>query len=137
MAKETTQTTARVRVSRKPLSRRGPQAISGDKDPNYEYRFVNDTGSRIHNFLAAGYEFVEDDTLAVGDSRVSDASDLGSRKRVISNDGTAAYLMRIPKEYYEEDQAAKQKELADQEQAIQQEGSQKGMYGQVKLGRDK
>ena len=43
------------RVTRKSLFQRGPQAISGEKDPNYVYRFVNDTGSRIHNFQAAGY----------------------------------------------------------------------------------
>ena len=32
------------RVERKSLFQRGPQAINGERDPNFEYRFVNDTG---------------------------------------------------------------------------------------------
>ena len=35
------------RVIRKSLFQRGPQSIAGEKDPNYVYRFVNDTGSCI------------------------------------------------------------------------------------------
>lgn len=123
------------RVVRKPLHQRGPMVISGDKDPDFVYRFVNDNGSRIHNFQQAGYEIVEDNGLTVGDTRVSDASSLGSAKRVISNDGTNSILMRIKKEYYEEDQAAKADLLAEQEAAMKQEASQ-GMYGSIKLSKD-
>jgi len=47
MTKETIKS---ARVARKPLTQRGPQAIAGTKDSDFEYRFVNDTGSRIHNF---------------------------------------------------------------------------------------
>lgn len=120
------------RVARKSLNQRGPQSIAGDKDPNYVYRFVNDTGSRIANFQAAGYEFVQDSDLIVGDSRVFDPSDIGSGKRVTSNDGTVSYLMRTKKEYYEEDQAAKAAQINDTEQAMKQEASQ-GMYGKLKI----
>jgi len=120
------------RVARKSLNQRGPQAIAGDKDPNYVYRFVNDTGSRVANFQAAGYEFVQDTDLVVGDSRVFDPSDIGSGKRVTSNDGTVSYLMRTKKEYYEEDQAAKAAQISETEQAMKQEASQ-GMYGNLKI----
>ena len=118
------------RVARKSLFQRGPQAILGEKDPNYVYRFVNDTGSRVANFQSAGYEFVEDKDLVVGDSRVFDPSDLGSAKRVTSNDGTVSYLMRIKKEYYEEDQAAKAALINETEQAMKRDASQ-GMYGKI------
>ena|SRR6185369_7166111 len=118
------------RVSRKSLFQRGPQSVAGDKDPNFVYRFVNDTGSRISNFQAAGYEFVEDSSLVVGDSRVFDPSDIGSSKRVTSNDGTVSYLMRIKKEYYEEDQAAKAALVDETEQAMKRDASQ-GMYGKI------
>lgn len=131
----TEKTTRSTRVVRKPLSQRGPQAISGDKNPDYEYRFVNDTGSRIHNFQQAGYEFVTGDEIAVGDSRVKDASDLGSNKRVISNDGTTSYLMRIKRDWYNEDQAAKAQQIKEQEAAMKQEAS-AGMYGKLNLSRD-
>ena len=121
-----------ARVARKPLTQRGPQAIAGEKNPEFEYRFVNDTGSRIQNFKAAGYEFVTGDDLIVGDNRVSDAADLGSAKRVISNDGTTSYLMRIKKEWYEEDQASKAAAIKEQEAAMKQEAS-TGMYGKLNI----
>ena len=121
-----------ARVARKPLNQRGPQAIAGEKDPGFEYRFVNDTGSRIQNFKAAGYEFVTGDDLIVGDNRVSDATDLGSAKRVISNDGTTSYLMRIKKDWYEEDQASKAAAIKEQEAAMKQEAS-AGMYGKLNI----
>jgi len=121
------------RVVRKSLFQRGPQSIAGEKDPNYVYRFVNDTGSRIANFQAAGYEIVKDDELTVGDSRVFDPSDLGSGKKVTSNDGTVSYLMRIKKEYYEEDQAAKQNYINETERAMKQQATQSADYGTFKV----
>ena len=127
MSKETNK-----RVVRKPMFQRGPQSISGDKDPNFHYRFVNDTGSRVHNFQQAGYELVTDTELAVGDSRVFDPSDLGSAKRVISNDGTTSYLMRIKNEYYKEDQDAKSEQIDEMEGSMKKEASQ-GMYGSIKV----
>ena len=120
------------RTVRKSLLQRGPQTINGDKDPNFVYRFVNDTGSRIANFQAAGYEFVEDKDLVVGDSRVFDPSDIGSGKKVTSNDGTVSFLMRTKKEYYDEDQAAKAAQIDETEQAMKQEAS-KGMYGKLNI----
>lgn len=126
-----TKTTARpVRTTRKSLQDRGPQAISGIKDPNYEYRFVNDNGSRLHLFQQAGYEFVKDEDMIVGSSRVSDVNDLGSNKSVISNDGTTSYLMRIKKEFYDEDQAAKAEAISEQESAMKSQATQ-GMYGKL------
>ena len=128
----TRESTKSARVARKPLNQRGPQAIAGEKDAGFEYRFVNDTGSRIQNFKAAGYELVTGDDLIVGDNRVSDATDLGSAKRVISNDGTTSYLMRIKKEWFEEDQASKAAALKEQEAAMTKEAS-TGMYGKLNI----
>jgi hypothetical protein len=121
------------RVERRPLAKQGPQAIAGEKDPNFAYRFVNDTGSRLPNFQSAGYEFVMDDDLTVGDSRVFDPSDLGSAKCVTSNDGTKSYLMRIKKEWYEEDQLAKTQRVDETEGAMQANSSQD--YGTLKVTR--
>lgn len=121
------------RTERKSLFQRGPQAIAGDKDPNYHYRFVNDTGSRIANFQAAGYEIVRDEDLVVGDNRVFDPSSSETGKKVVSNDGTVSYLMRIKKEWHTEDQAAKQAYIDETEGAIKQTASQGADYGSVKL----
>ena len=121
------------RPERKSLFQRGPQAIAGDKDPNYVYRFVNDTGSRVANFQSAGYEIVRDENLVVGDNRVFDPSASETGKKVISNDGTVSYLMRIKKEWHEEDQAARQAYIDETEGAIKQTASQGADYGSVKL----
>lgn len=120
------------RTGRKPLFQQGPQAVAGELDPNFVYRFVNDNGSRISNFQAAGYEFVEDADLRVGDSRVFDPSDSGSAKIVTSNDGSRAYLMRIKKEWYDEDQAKKAERITEQEDAMKKTAAQ-GMYGSIKV----
>jgi len=125
MTKETTK-----RAVRKPLFNRGPQSVSGEKDPNYHYRFVNDTGSRIHNFQEAGYELVTDPDVVVGDLNAVDISGMGSAKRVISNDGTTSFLMRTKKEYFNEDQKAKAKHIDELESSTQ---DTRGMYGSVKL----
>ena len=125
MTKETTK-----RTVRKPMFNRGPQSISGEKDPNYHYRFVNDTGSRVHNFQEAGYELVVDPDVAVGNSNAVDVSGMGSAKRVISNDGTVSYLMRTKKEFFAEDQKAKAKHIDELESSTQET---RGMYGSVKL----
>ena len=121
------------RVERKPLWQRGPQALNKEKDPNFEYRYVNDIGARISNFQEAGYEFVVDDELKVGDGRVFDPSDNGSAKRVVSNDGTVSYLMRIKKEWHEADQKAKQERVAETEQAIKNEAQSSADYGKLKI----
>lgn len=127
-----TKVTRPQRAVRKPLHQRGPLSITGQKDPNFEYRFVNDVGSRISNYQEAGWELVVDNNLVVGDSRTKDASDLGSSKRVTSDNGTVSFLMKIKKEYYEEDRAAKLAMAEQQEQAIKTEAS-KGMYGKLDI----
>lgn len=120
------------RAVRKPLFQRGPQSIRGDKDPDFQYRFVNDTGSRIDNYKEAGWELVSDESIQVGDSRAKDSSDLGSAKRVISDNGQVQYLMRIKKEWYEEDQAAKRQMLEEQERALKPDASQ-GLFGKIEI----
>jgi hypothetical protein len=126
--------TTEKRVTRKPLHQRGPHTISGEKDPDFQYRFVNDVGSRIHQMQEAGYEIVTDDELVVGEARVTDPTAQGSGKRVISKDGTVAYLMKQKKEWYEEDQKAKQAHVDELEQTMKNEASQ-GMYGSIKVDR--
>ena len=120
------------RVTRKPLTSRGPLTVSGEKDKDFEYRFVNDTGSRIEQLKQAGYELVTEENLIVGENRVSDPNQLGSSKRVISKDGTVSYLMRQKREWYEEDKAAKKAENDELEQTITNTASQEKFYGSVK-----
>ena len=78
------------------------QRLTNPGDPNFVYRIFNDNWTkepgRIMRAKAAGYEVVEGyDHIAVG----------------TNEDGTAiqGVLMRIPKEFYEEDQKLKQAEI--------------------------
>lgn len=83
----------------------------------------------------AGYEVVVDDDMVVGEARVSDPTSQGSGKRVVSKDGTVSYLMRQKKEWYEEDQKAKQQHVDELEQTMKKQASE-GMYGSIKTSRD-
>ena len=122
------------RVSRTPIGTRNILTVKG-KDPNYVYRHVNDMDDRISMFQEAGYELVQDESVVVGDKRVNAASSLGSAKAVSVGQGTKAYLMRIKRDWYEEDQAKKLSNVADIERATK-EKALDGTYGDLKLSRD-
>ncbi len=122
------------RVSRTPVGQRNILTIKG-KDENFVYRVVNDIDDRVSQFQEAGYELVSDDSVKVGDKRVNASSSLGSHKQLSVGQGTKAVVMRIRKDWYEEDQAAKLKHVAAVEDATR-EKALNGAYGDIKLSRD-
>ena len=122
------------RVTRVPVGQRHKLTVKG-KDPAYEYRVVNDVDDRIAQFLEGGYEIVDKDTHDVGDKRVSSGSAVGSKQVFSVGLGTKGYLMRIPKELYQEDQAAKQAFVNKQEASIKEQALD-GNYGKLDLKRD-
>lgn len=125
------------RVIRTPMSGRNVLTVKG-KDPGYEYRIVNDTDDRIEYMQGIGYELVKKDSVQVGDSRVSATSPEGSAKQLSVGQGVKAFVMRIKKEWYEDDQRVKQNHILEQENAIKtppQPGS--GTYGSLDISKDK
>ena len=122
------------RVTRIPVSSRNVLTVKG-KDPNYVYRVVNDVDDRIAQFIEGGYELVDDNSTDVGDKRVSKDTSIGSKKIFSVGQGTKGYLMRIPKEYYIEDQDAKQRFVNAQEASIK-EKALDGNYGKLEITRD-
>lgn len=82
--------------------------------PGYQLRWFNDQDGRIEAAVGrAWWEFVTQDEIALGDGNkvLERNSDLGTRVRAIV--GTLdngmplyAYLLKIKKEYFDEDQAA-------------------------------
>lgn len=122
-----------TRVKRTPVGQRNVLTVSGKDTDKYSYRIVNDTGDRIAQFLEAGYELVDASTHRVGDKRVNAASPEGSKAQVSVGKGDKAYVMRIPKEWYEEDQKAKQAEVDRLEQSIKQTAKGTGDYGSVSI----
>lgn len=122
------------RPQRIPVNQRNILTVK-DKDPNYEYRIVNDTDDRIAQFKDAGYELVSDTVANVGDKRASAPDSIGSAKQISVGQGQKAHLMRIRKEWYDEDQAAKQVQVRAMERATT-EKALDGNYGEMKISRD-
>lgn len=104
------------------------------KDPNFVYRWIVDEDGRFEVCKEAGYEVVEDPNVEVGEGSVDHARFPGNavvkavgRTRNSLN-GTAV-LMRIHKDYYNEDQQAKEDEIQETEQAMfRRNAGQEGFY---------
>jgi len=124
----------RGRPQRVPVGTRNVLTVAG-KDPNYEYRIINDSGDRVQEFLDAGYELVDADSVRVGDKRVNTAKAEGSIAQLSVGQGQKAFVVRIKKEWYEEDQRAKMKKVDDLEAATKAKALD-GTYGKLEISRD-
>lgn len=93
---------------RVPMYQRQPLAVS-NKDPNFEYRIVNDVPGRVERLEVAGW--VVDTSTEVGDKYAGQASSMGSATSKPVGKGTNGVVMKIPKELYDEDQEFKQREV--------------------------
>ena len=124
----------RGRPQRVPVGTRNVLTVAG-KDPNYEYRIINDSGDRVQEFLDAGYELVDADSVRVGDKRVNTAKAEGSIAQLSVGQGQKAFVVRIKKEWYEEDQRAKMKRVDDLEAATKAKALD-GTYGKLEISRD-
>jgi len=100
---------------RVPMHQRQPLSVSG-RDPNFEYRVVNDIPGRVDRFKLAGW--VPDDKTDVGDNIAGRASSMGSTTSAPVGKGTNGIVMKIPKELYKEDQMAKQRKVDESEEAM-------------------
>ena len=89
-----------------------------DQDPAYQYRWVNDNEDRIQRFKGAGWNLVESKDHAGGNRSTGDPSKLASYVEKSVGSGTKAVLMRIDKQYYEEDQKVKQEEVDEIERSM-------------------
>ena len=123
----------RGRPQRVPVGTRNILTVAG-KDPNYEYRIINDSGDRVQEFLDAGYELVKEDSVRVGDKRVNSASSEGSVAHISVGQGQKAFVVRIKKEWYEEDQLSKQRKIDELEQATKAKALD-GTYGKLEISR--
>lgn len=121
----------RARKTRIPVSQRGVLTVAG-KDPAFEYRVVNDSGSRIETFKDAGYVIESAAAVRVGDKRVNQATPEGSLAQVSVGKGEKAFVMKIPKEDYAEDQNAKLARVRELEETIKHPS---GDYGKITIQR--
>ena len=110
---------------------RGRLSVRG-QDPDYVYRWVHDEDDRIALFKERGWETVEVGQHKVGERRVADASPEGTLQTVSSGNGVISYLMRIKKEWYLEDQKAKQTHIDELERSTLPQ-DREGVYGNIKF----
>jgi len=123
------------RPTRQPVGFRSRLTVS-NKDPNYVYRWVVDydgTGDRLAVFKDAGYEICPSGVHRVGDNRVDVGNTQGSVETKKVGGGQTAYLMRQKKEWYDDDQKAKQAAVDEAEKALKQP-SLEGFYGKTDIG---
>jgi hypothetical protein len=122
------------RVRRTTIGTRNVLTVTG-KEPGYEYRFVNDTSDRVQAFLDNGWEIVEDKSVRIGDKRLGAPSGSEGTAAVASvGQGMKSYVLRIPEEFYKEDQAAKQA-YVDATEAATKEKALDGTYGKLDISR--
>lgn len=131
MEKELTNKRLSERPKRIPVQGRSRLTVR-NQDPNYHYRIVNvnleSDPDRVERFKEAGYEVVERKVYGdTGDAKVGNPSPLGSAGLISVGQGTKAVVMRIPKEFYKEDQEAKLAEL----DRIEAEVGKRADYGKI------
>lgn len=86
-------------------------------------RWVNDQGNRLQKFLQGGWEFVTDKGTVVGEKTVEASRGVGSVvHRLVgtkeNHEPLYAYLMVISKEWYDDDQDAKERQIRSYEDEI-------------------
>ncbi len=117
---------------RVPMGRRQILKVMGNLDnDNFHYRWMNDEGERLFHAQEAGYEFVSKDGLQAGDQNVESARGTESIMKKGVGMGVTAYLMRIPMEFYRQDQAAKQRVVDEMEADIRK--PKEGLTGKIEI----
>lgn len=122
----------KTRKKRPPINGRGDVLTLSNTDDGYVYRVFNDKGTRVAQHKDYGWETVSADDITIGTRNTVKAGTVAS-VTVDSSDGTQGVVMRIPREWYDEDQKAKQTAIAKTEEQITGESEKDGNYGKVSI----
>ena len=118
----------------------GPLALNKqNQDPEMHYHWAMDDsedGSKIERLLQAGYEFCKpEEKMVAGNTSVYSTVSQGSIVRVPAGQGKYHYLMKLPLEWYEDDQARAHERVDATERSLQGPPSKEGFYGEgLKIG---
>jgi hypothetical protein len=137
MSKESIAKAPRARPQRTSISTKNRLNVA-NKDPNYEYRIVNDVRDRVAIFQENGWEVVPAADVKIGDKRVENPGSVGSAATIsvglVGEQAGQGVVMRIPKDWYVEDQKAKDALVDATEQSMKQEALE-GTYGKLEITR--
>lgn len=103
-----------------------------NKDPNKVYRLIDNEPARIYQFQQMGYEIEDIKAHLPGSERV-DAGMIADNSIPVGG-GKRQVLVAINKDWYDEDQREKQKEVDKTEDALKSPTSD-GFYGKVTIER--
>lgn len=124
------------RVERTPINgSKNIMTVKGIDETKFHPCWVNDIDDNLHKYLDAGYEFVLDNgEIRVGDRAINRDSQIGTKVSKNVGNNVTAYLMVVPVEYYEEDQANYNAQLDENEQGLRDSArSIEGGYGKVSI----
>ena len=113
------------RPKRTPLGLRN--VLQAAPREGYVRRYFNDVGDRLARAEAAGYTRVQSNADTSDPSM--GPSQLGSGTTKSVGGGINAVLMEIPREFYDEDQAAKQRVVDASESGLQPKNIKGAQYG--------
>lgn len=128
--------TTSARPKRTPVGSRPRMVVSG-KNPNFEYRIVNDTPGNVATYLNHGWQTCTNDEISTGNFRAEQASEMGSLASFIVDGGTGmkAYVLKISKEEFAEITEALEDENRALEETSTSTNFNDGEYGSVKIDR--
>jgi hypothetical protein len=107
--------------------------VKGLDHENFVYRWVNDVGDRLANFVLGWWEFVDQNGQPVGDGGIDNSKGTSSKFTKAVGRGVTAYFMRIPREFWLEDQQKKEAALRETEQSMLAAARKNADYGKVEV----
>lgn len=124
-----------VRPKRVPIGMRPKLAVAG-KNPNFEYRIVNDQPGRVAMMQTQGWQLCTNEEVDTGNFRAEQASELGSLAYHIvdSQSGLKGYVMKISKDEYKEIQDTYEEESSALEETLRPNYND-GEYGKITIDR--
>jgi hypothetical protein len=123
------------RPKRTPVGSR-PRLIVHGKNPNFEYRIVNDTPGNVALYTNNGWQACTNEEVDTGNFRADQGSEIGSLAYFIVDSGTGmkGYVLKISKDEYQEIQDAYEEINRASEETMMPNQSD-GEYGRVSIDR--
>ncbi len=124
--------------NRVPLTgRRTRMELKSDElDPNFKYKWINDTPALMDKYVAAGYLHVKtNEGVTIGQRTVDTGSDLAANISLDVGQGVIAFLMKQPMEYANEDRKLREDARKDLSNTLERDlnSGKDGTYGSVKI----